>query len=427
MTDNPIVKRQKQLTRQWLEFTSQPEARLCRWLIAAEEASMLKAFYLLQDSEGNDTGDLFIKLSAPFSNPADYTYDLQKEFLTKVHALQEEVDEPAVKKWRPLATVPGTSPILQFLSNLGSFAQALDLPESYLVIYLQPQTLNSSYAWSDWLVQVMQFGIPQKVKWMLTDSRQQPILGTVAKFFSKKVISITPDLKMNAAVNELASAGDPANPGVQFRKAFVHLTQAIGKQDMDRVEMTASKAFNIATSNQWPHMKVAVNMAKGGAYLGKQQYEQAYQIYGQAYQDASKAYKAGDAASGKLAVTTLFSQGAAMLSAEKYEVAARSYTQAIPYAQETEDYYQLMEALRMAGFCYQRLGDDEHAWDLLWQAMETGPKLDEQLRPNSTLPYIGQELLMMAEKAGHMDLYRFIQDRMVFLVGEDWSEKVNAS
>ncbi|MGD1892154.1 MAG: hypothetical protein ACFB15_16390 [Cyclobacteriaceae bacterium] len=426
MKENPIVQRQQQLTQQWLDFTEKPDTRLCRWLVTDDELGMLQAFYQLQNSEGNDTGDFFLKLTSSFAEPTAFVQDLQQEFFQKIKELQELVDDPLLKKWKPLKAVPGTSPILHFLSTLGNFAQSLDLPEGFVVIYLQPQSIFNRYAWSDWLVQVLQMGIPQRVRWMLTDFQQEPYLKTLAQYFPQEVVTIAPDLKMSAAVNELASAGDPANPGVQFRKAFVHLTQAIGRQDLAMVDQTAVKAFKIANANGWPHMKVAVNMARAGAYLGKQQYDKAYKIYGEAYDFARAAYKEGDKPSGKLSVTTLFSQGAAMIAAEKYDVAVHSYTQAVPYAEEAEDLYNLMEAWRMTGFCYQQLHQEKLAWNALWQALEIGPKVDDAVRPNSTLPYIGQALMAMAEKSGEMNLYYLVRDRMVFLVGEDWVEKAKA-
>jgi tetratricopeptide (TPR) repeat protein len=427
MPDNAIVKRQKQLTGQWSGFTDLPDARLCRWLINPDELSMLKAFYSLQISDGNDTGDFFIKLSAPFANQNTYAYDLQKEFLSMVKQIQEEIEEPEIKLWKPLPKKPSDSPLLHFLSMTDLFARCINLSEGYLVIYLQPQMITDNQSWLNWLMQVMQFGIPHKVRWMVMDDRRNPILNQVAKYFPKQTCSITPDLKMNAAINELASSGDPKNPGVQFRMAFVHLTQAIGKQDMALVEKTAGKAFRIAEKNNWPHMKVAVNMAKAGAYLGKKEYKQAYQIYGEGYQYASKAFKEGDPASGKLAVTTLFSQGASMLCAKDYDLALKAYLDAVPYTLETKDFYNQMEAWRMAGHCYQQLKDDKRAWDAYWNALETGPKLEKEIRPSSTLPFIGQELLTLAGKVKKMDLYKLIQDRMVFLVGNDWAEKAKVS
>jgi len=429
MADNPIVKRQKQLTGQWLDFTRLPDARLCRWLLAPDELGMLSAFYKLQNSEGNDTGDLFLKLSTPFIDSSSYAFDLLQELHEKIQALQLEVEENdlAVKQWRPLPHLPGSSSVLHLLSTLGNFAQCLHLPERFLAIYLQPQAIKNIHAWSDWLVQVLQLGIPNGVRWMLTEEKEKPSLEVIAHYFPKQVVSITADLKMGAAVNELAAVGDPSNPGVQFRQAFVKMTQAVGKQDLALVELTAKKAFKIADTNQWPHMKVAVNMAKGGAYLGKQQHEQAYQIYGEAYQHASKAYQEGDQPSGKLSVTALFSQGAAMLGAGKYDIAVQSYTRAVPYAYEAKDYYNLMEAWRMAGYCYMQLEEDESAWEAYWQALEAGTQLDEDIRTNSTLPYVGKELLKLAQKAGKIDHYHHIQDRMEVLLGQDWNEKATVS
>lgn len=172
-------------------------------------------------------------------------------------------------------------------------------------------------------------------------------------------------------------------------------------------------------------MKVAVKMATGGAYLGKKDYNKAYEIYGEAFQHSEKAYKEGDSASGKLAVTTLFSQAAAMISAKKYDIALESYRKAIPFSEETEDFYNQIEAWRMSGYCHKQLKKYDEAWDDNWKALDSGAKLDEQLRKNGTLPFVGHELQLMAEKTNQRDQLDRIEEKMVQLVGADWIEKLN--
>lgn len=423
---NPIARRYDQLVEHWLTFTENSEARICRWLIAEDELRMIDGFYKVQATEHNQTGDLFLKFSVPFTNIASYGPALCKELLRQIQALKEATDEEDIKQWQPILSHTHASDILPFLSNLGAFAHTLNLTQGYLVAYLAPKDIDDIKQWAQWLLHAAHTGIPQKVRIMVIDACYSPVLESVAKYYLRQVASITPNLQMGAAVNELASAGDPANPGVQFRKAFVHLTQAIGRKDMAMVEQMATKALKIAGHNQWHQMKVTVHMARGAAYLGDQQFEKAFQVYGEARKVAEQAYAAGDPASGKLAVTAIFSQGAAMVAAKNCTVAAEVYGHAVPYAKKTEDYYNLMEAWRMAGFCYQQLHDEQNAWHCYWQALEVAPQLDEKLRPNSTLPYVGQALLELAPKVEREEMILLIRDRMIFLVGDDWTEKAHA-
>lgn len=424
--ENPIARRYHQLVQHWLAFTGNPEARICRWLIAEDELRMIDGFYKVQVTEHNQTGDLFFKFSIPFTDAASYGPALYEELLRQIRALQEATDEEDIKRWQPILSHTHSSDMLPFLSNLGAFAHTLNLPQGYLVAYMAPKDMDDVEQWASWWLQATHTGIPQKVRLMVIDARDIPVLESVAKRYPRQVVSITPNLQMAAALNELAATGDPADPGVQFRKAFVHLTQAIGRQDQAMVAQMAAKALKIAEQNQWPQMKVTVHMAQGAACLGAQQFEKAFQVYGQARKVAEQAYTAGDPASGKLTVTALFSQGAAMLAAKEYSIAAKVYGDAVPFAKKTEDYYNLMEAWRMAGFCYQQLDDVPNAWHSYWQALETAPQLDEKMRPNSTLPYIGQALLTLAPQVEREEMTDLIRERMIFLVGDDWREKATA-
>lgn len=423
MNNNPIAKRLTQLSKYWLSFTDIPEGRICRWLISRDELKMIHAFYLMQTTESNQTGDFFLKFDTPFVDINSYHQALNKEFLEQTQQLKEAIDDESIRQWQPI--LPHASDFLSFLSNLGSFAYSLNF-EGYLIVYLTPQNMVDVEQWAQWLVQALDTGIPKKIRFMLVDACDSPILENVAKYYPRQLISIAPKLQMKAAINELASAGDPANPGVQFSKGFMHLTHAIGRKDMAMVDQMAAKALKIAEQNKWPQMKVTVFMAKGAAYLGDQKFEEAFNIYGEARKVAEEAYAAGDKVSGKLTVTAIFSQGAAMVAGKEYGIAAEVYRQAIPWTKEVQDTYSTMEAWRMAGFCYQLIHDVQNAWDCYWEAQEIAPKLDEALRSNSTLPFVGQALLELAPKVEQEEMISLIRNRMEYLVGSDWAEKTHA-
>ncbi|WP_430931178.1 hypothetical protein [Saccharicrinis sp. 156] len=422
--DNPIVQRLKKLTFLWLEFTDEKEARICRWLVKADEVSMIKTFYQLQTSEGNDTADFFIQLSAPLNSVVDYSSGIKNEFLDIIKSIQEESDEEDIKSWGVSKKFMEDSTLESALKIFERFAECLKLPEGFLVIYLTPASLKKQADLIEWLQIALEIGISERVRFMMMDALEDPLLDELCENYPQLAHTIEPNLNMSAAVKKLASAGDASDPGVKFRKAYVLLTQAIAKQDMSLVKKTSEKAFKIADKNKWPHMKVAVKMATAGAFLGKSDYDKAYDLYGEAFTYSEDAFKEGDIASGKLAVTTLFSQASAMIGAKKFDIALESYERAIPFAIKTEDFYNQMEAWRMAGYCQSRLKKYDAAWEAYAKALDSGEKLDEQLRKSSTLPFVGYELKLLANRTDHADQVDRIEERMIHLVGENWTEKL---
>jgi len=424
--DNAIVKRLNKLADQWFDFTEKKDARLCRWLITIDEQRMMDTFCALQDSDGNNTGDFFLMLTSPFESYSEYSIQLHREFLEKVKIIKENVDDEELKQWLPPVNIQYESSDLALLSVLGYFAQALKLPEGLFVVYLYPNNIKDIQAFENWLVRILRLGIPLKVRFSVLDYMDNPALSYISENFPMLVHTNVPDLKMDAAMNELASAGDPNDPAVQFRKIFVQLTQAVGKLDIPRVEDTASRAMKLASEQKWPSMKVAVCMAQASAYIGKQDYFTAYDIYGAGYNIAYTEYIAGDKGCGSLAINTLFAQGSTMISAKRFDIAVQSYTNACPIALETEDYNNLVEAWRMKGHCFKEMKNDELAWKSYWQAMDYGPKIEKDMRETSTLPFVGEELLMLCRKRNDMQSYDLVESRMVFLVGENWYQKVKA-
>ncbi len=423
---NPIEQRLRKLTLYWLEFTDNPKSRICRWLVKTDELNMIKTFYQLQISEGNDTADFFIQLSSPFENITDFSSNLKIEFLEIIKSIQEETDETDIKEWTPGDFLISDHSDITFLTIINRFAECLNLPEGFLVIFLTPRVIKHLQSFMDWLAQTIEKKIPDKARFMLIDTVEENAFNDLCEKYPDTFYTIIPDLNMNAAVKELASAGDPSEPGVQFRKAFVLLTQAIAKQDMSLVKKTSAKAFAIADEYNWPHMKVAVKMATAGAYQGKKDYQKAYEIYGEAFHFSDEAYKNGDSASGKLAITTLFSQASSMIGAKKYDLALESYQKAVPYAEENNDYYNQSEAWRMSAYCHKQLKRYDEAWSDNWKALDSGEKMDEQMRKNGTLPFVGQELMLLAKKINEKDQLHVIDKKMIQLAGKNWTEKLYA-
>ncbi len=422
---NAITLRLDKLLGQWAEFSQLPQARIGRWLVASDEPQMIDVFYETESTENGELPDLFLKFETPFTNVQQYGHDLFTTLRQMIDDDREAMREEGITlNFQPLPVdrnLPGT---LLFLNNLANLAGSIEDLEGKLVAFLSPDKNDNIKQWKQWLIEAIELGIPANLRIMVVDAESQPVFDELAQQYPEHCITLQPNLDMASAMKQLASVGNPGDPSVQFRQAFLALTQAAGTGNLKEVQQLASKALNIAEKQNWLPMQVTVLATLGGTYLGAQQFDQAFDIYGKGLQVAKQAWEAGEPSGGKLAIQAYFSQGATMIAAKKYPDAAAVYEQAVPVAEKIPDYFNLMEAWRMAGYCHEVSKKYEQAWDCNHLALDAGEKLDEETRASSALPYVGQALQRLAKKMGRSKEQAAIFHRMADLVGENWQDKL---
>lgn len=79
----------------------------------------------------------------------------------------------------------------------------------------------------------------------------------------------------------------------------------------------------------------------------------------------------------------------------------------------------------MAGYCHEQGRQAQHAWDCNLAAFHTAEDLDEQIRTNSTLPYIGQALIRLSETLGKHQQLPQIRQKLETWVGPNWEAQTN--
>jgi hypothetical protein len=228
---------------------------------------------------------------------------------------------------------------------------------------------------------------------------------------------------MATAIIQMASAGDPANPGVKFRKAFVALSQAATKKDIPRFEQLAIEPLGIAREQGWKHLEVAVYALKASTLISVNNCKEALAVYEDARRIAQSAADQGDPTGQILALQMLLSKGSTGIAMQDFKLAAEQYRLAGDKAEEAADPFQLMEARRMQGYCQEQLRDKPAAWAAYHLSLDAGEKLDEAMRMNSTLPYVAKALLVLANTQAKKEEYFALESRLNTMLGTGWQDR----
>lgn len=428
---NAVERQVERLTVQWDEFAEEAEPRLLRWLAEADSASLVIGFIEQQRSGDGEAPDLFLRFEIPFEEPYRYGVALVDSFRQLYADLQADEDarpglEAAGVKldWRCPEPRRRDSGVAEFVEACVSFQGHYREAFRRLALALTPERISSAAEWDKWLRSLVRADLPSSVRVVVLDSVTDPFLKGLAEAEPKRVRTVAVEADMNKVALEAMREAGGEGPGVAFRRHFVELTSATDKAGAAR---SAAAALSIASEHGWLPLQVAVHVALGAAYQRGGAAALALGAYRQAGEVAKAAADKGDPTGPALIVQSRFAEGAALMGEARFAEAARVYEEAAAAATNRKDHLMTVEGWRMAASCHEAAGAIEPSWNCGSKALDVGAMLDDQVRPNSTLPFVGQGLLRLTKHRAYADHAREVRQRMANLVGPDWEKKAEGA
>lgn len=428
---NPVTHRLELLRHKWQQaMEKNKECRIIRWHARPDETEMVHAFIEVEASEHGELPDIFIRLESAFSGNENYSIVLLKELEDRLNNEKEALEGKEISlSWIPIYDEKANRDkerALLFLNNLGSFIKSHPgFDGRLLVVNLVPAEIENTGQWERWLIALIEAGIPEQLRIVIMDVTGYALYAGISNRFPQTVITLMPELKMDEVMRQTAAAaGNPTAPDVQFRNCFLAMSEAAGKQDLPGAEQWGAKALAIARKAAWPNMQVAVYLQLGNLALGEKEFEKCMSHYNDGLHAAREAYASGDAPSGTLVAQCYAARAAAFFSKKEYTAAAEAYKAMAETALEIGHHLYRVEGWRMAALCYRKGDDYDLAWESNWEALHASQLLEEEIRKNSTLPYVGKELLELASSMGKSNERRKIHEMMEQLAGTDWEQKL---
>lgn len=422
---NPISSSLNGLRAKWNAFAIDPVARLLIWLVAPDEAAVVQTMLLTEnDARAAETPDLFLLLSSPLRDSADYKRALHVEFLEQYRMSWDSL--PDSERPPRFEASPG-----DLFSTCSAFLAHHDKVFEHLVLVLTPSEIEDEGGFVKWLAEAAQSAGPlPRLRFLVLMPRGEGEAAAqeVVKRAGGRARVETPDLNMPAALEALSrQAGNLGSPGGKFRHLFVRLTNALGAGDLTQAERLGASALAITQTQSWPSLAVAVHFALGGGLLASGRAQEAVARYKSAVDAARAAGTSGAAEGSALELRAQLAVGCAQLRSGDYVTAASTYEQAAPLAQAQTDARLELECLRMASFCHESAGSPQRAWEHAQRALAVGQTMDAETRATSTLPYLGAAL----ERLSKEDLPGLTPDqverKMGGLLGKDWRSGLRAA
>ncbi len=419
---NAILRRIDILRDRWNEFAEMEDGRVLRWVVSDDEVRMVDCFITMEMEDGaGETPDLFLQFDEQFVDLKSYGLTLQESFIRQYEEQKEEMEKAEISTdWVPPTVYKDDNDILTFLNCCSSFQEHYQDIVENLAIYLIPKEINDTEDWLKWIEAVAQYTSPN-VRFVVLDWSHTPNLEPLVKREPKGIVTMTPELDMGGALEELSEEGGNLDkPGGQYRHLFVKLNKAASTGDYEMAETIGDKAIQIAQKAQWQYLVAAVHLALGSSFINGKKVDDAVIRYQQADNVGSEIEQSGEPIGTRLRLQAGMGVGTALFSSEKYKDAAEAYEKTTPLAEKLEDKNMQLECWRMASYCYEIEKDHKLSWDCGMKALDLGETMKPEDREHSTLPYVGEGLMRLTKINEFADQEQSVEDKMVELVGPDW-------
>ena len=308
---NPLAQRLNTLTVAWQNFTQLTDARLCRWLVVADEAWLLDAFLSQPKASDTPTEGLLLPLRSRCETAQGYWLSLANElsrFATEFVARPENEDKHL--RWTPVLVQSSTDAPGRFLQMVQDFGK-LVAPHlnGSLALCLLPGPDTDLDAFGRFLFLLMSQSWPPSVRVLVRDDAIKPKLDILVGRFGPLVHSTRIDLDLPELVRQAASAGDLAQPDGEFRQHQADFTNTLARRNLPEAERIAALLLPVCSTQKWPALGATVYIGLGQGYADARRFKEAKTRFERAVALTEPAYETGDALAGLTSISVWLGLG----------------------------------------------------------------------------------------------------------------------
>lgn len=454
---NAVTRCLDDLQTTWEAYRENEHSRICRWLVPQDAFALIDAFYQVNADESSESPEIFLRFESPFLNASSYGKSLSEELAAFVEGdRQALLDDGIGIPWSSDHRDDPQNTALGFLRNLFHFALSLDLEDDEpLVAFISPLTIEDPAGWKKWWSDVLSLQLPPQTVLMVCDLRENDFLQSLSAKYPDVLTTLEPEIDGPGIMRQLMDEyGDQDDGCTHFRKAFFELTQETGRRNAGAIRQKAREALSLARQTGFPHLEITVLCTAGNGMAGAGHLEEALKTFDEARRIAKAnaplpiipempelaVELPGGNIFDQLAVQALFFKGAALVGASRFARAHEAYLEAANELKTALNakgnpgqadwsnggilVFQLLEALRMCGFCLESDGQKRQAAPFYEETLRISESFDAETRKSTTVGYSGRALLEIYKAEGQKNGYLSTRDKMNELLGAGWEESL---
>jgi hypothetical protein len=431
MQSNPIQQRIELICEKWEESKRHRHARVVRIQCQPDETDMVETFYTYMIANDTPILDIAFHFESLCTDVRTFSELLLKELEEVIHIwnTSEKNDQlPFVAvNWKPDYSMTSTkNAAFLFVSNFNSLAKELNLQPGLLTVAVLKMVPNAKLLL--WLKQAIEADISPAVKFLVYDTITEPSFDKIAKGRDLPVHTIPINLNMPKAMEQVASMGDPNDPGTAYRAIFMKMINAMGAQNEAEAEKRGLECVTIANQHlgkdpYWVMQIVVVYVALGNDKIRYKKKKETLAYADKAVETAlaSQQYFANDAASSLLAQALMF-RATVLFVHGNYSSAYNDFSVAFDVYQKQKNTIMAIEACRMAAMSAFKESQQLKGIKLLSDGVRLGRNLDSQTARASTFAGL-LELLVPSNHAPFISSYE-LDEICLPLYGKDFKKMI---
>jgi tetratricopeptide (TPR) repeat protein len=234
---------------------------------------------------------------------------------------------------------------------------------------------------------------------------------------------------MDKAMQQVAAMGNPNDPAVQYRQAFLKMMLAIEKRSESESVRHGKTCIDIAQENvpknkYWIGQIIAVYAALANDQVGYRNFKKAITYASQAVEVAgqSKELITDEFIHRKFIAQAVMMRGSLYSADKDWTKAIEDFSCAIDHYLYTNDVILAMEATRMVGYCNIKYGNKDAACKALAEALEVAKQIPAHTIKYTTLPGV-LELLLQFNNQKYIS-QQDVEGVAASIYGNDWMKEI---
>ncbi|QJB42347.1 hypothetical protein HF324_32685 [Chitinophaga oryzae] len=429
---NPIALEINKIQAYWRKAVTGNDAlRMVRLMILPEEARLYEGFLKLESSPHGQLEEVFVTHLTPFEDEDTFSAAIIKDWLTtydnSTALLQELEAKDSALTWDPApyrqlnASLPQDKQLLQLLQ---SFRAALPEQPRTLVLALLPWQVSDTRSFTSWLTRLLKLGIPAGVRIAVVDHVGKDYLLINDRPFPGQVISFHVPLQLADAIQRLATAGNPNDPEIAYRKCLFEMGNAAKDKDIKRLHYWGERMLEATQRSGYKGLFATAHLSYAGMLFNFKRDPKLPQLLEKATRIAKQGLQTGDQACLSLLIQAYGYQGAYAQIRRNYGPAIEWFLQQAALAEQHQflaqavtSWYQAVELSRRK--------DSSRYHTLLEKAYKCGiPMTDDEIS-SSVYSFLAADYYDYAYTNKQPALVSEIDERMSRIFGKNWKEEVD--
>ncbi|PSL46638.1 hypothetical protein CLV51_103619 [Chitinophaga niastensis] len=432
---NPIAQEINKIQAHWRKaMDAHPDLHLVRLMIKPEEARVYEGFCKLESTSYGQLEEVFVTHLTSFENEDTFSAAIIKDWLetydSSTTLLQEMEQRGAPLLWdatpfrQSLTYDPNIPQDALLLQLLQSFRAALPHPPRQLVLALLPRQVSDTRSFAAWLTTLLRKGIPAGVKLLVLDHVGKDHLLINDRPFPGQLLSIHVPLQLENAIQKLATAGNPNDPEIQFRKCLFEMGAALQDKDLKRLHYWGQRMLDCTQQSGNKGLFATAHISYAGMLFNFKREPQIPLLLEKGSRIAKQGMLQGDPACLPLVIQFYGYQGAYAQLRKRFTEAIDWYIQQATLAQQHKFLPQAMNAwYQAAELC--RRKDSSRYYTVLEQAWESGKQMTDDEITASVYSYLVRDYHDYAYTNKLSNVVQQIEETMGRIFGKNWKEEID--